>query len=151
MDGAETNKDDGITKNKTFQVLVVEDDSLIRYLLPKVLNSMQISVEVAENGLQAQTKIIDGNFDLVITDLHMPRMNGLELLLWLKKHRPDIEGIVMTGYDINDVLSNKELGGVADYLTKPFQIAQLQEAVRKSMQRLKSRNPKPGKFASESI
>ena len=145
----EKNKNAGSTQDEAFQVLVVEDDSLILHLVPKVLKSLEVSVDVAENGLQAQSKVLARNYDLVITDIHMPKMNGLELLLWLKKHRPNIERIVMTGYDITEVLSNKELGGVADYLTKPFKIIQLQEAVMKSMQRLKSRNPKRPKIASQ--
>ena len=91
---------------------------------------------MAENGLQAQRKILAGNYDLVITDINMPEMNGLELLL--KKHRPQIEGIVMTGYEITDILSNEQLGWITDYLIKPFPMGKLQEVVERSMKRLKS-------------
>ena len=124
-------------KEHAFHVLVVDDEYLIRHVTAKVLKNQGISVDLAANGLEAQGKILAGHhYDLVITDINMPEMDGLELLLWLKKHRPLIDGIVMTGYDVSDLQSNKQLEWVRDYLIKPFSMDKLQEAVKRSMIRM---------------
>ena len=99
---------EGSRSNKAFHILVVDDEYLIRSLVPKALTVLGVTVDVAENGRQAKAKILSGNFDLVITDINMPEMNGLELLRWIKKHRPHIEGIVMTGYDSTETLSKEQ-------------------------------------------
>lgn len=123
----------------SFRVLVVDDDALIRHVIPRALHNWGISVDVAENGLRAQRKILTDNFDLVITDLSMPEMDGEELLLWMKENRPHIEGIVMSGYDLSDIMAGELSGWVTDYLAKPFPMADLQEVVMRSMDRLQNR------------
>jgi len=127
-------------KTGIFQVLVVDDELLIRHFVPKVLKPLGIVAEVAENGLQAQQKIRTGRFDLVITDIGMPEMDGLELLLWMRNHRPGLEGIIISGHDASETMSGGNLTNVADYLTKPFKMMDLQEAVRRSMVRHANRD-----------
>ena len=136
--GIETKKTDDNNTNGIFHVLVVDDEYLIRSIVPKALTVLGVKVDVAENGRQAQEKILSGNFDLVITDINMPEMNGLELMLWVKKHRPHIEGILMSGYGTANRLSNEQLGGMTEYLRKPFPMVKLHEAVRRSMGRILS-------------
>jgi len=124
----------------TFQVLVVDDESLMRHFVPRVLKPLGISADVAENGLQALQKISAGRFDLVITDICMPEMDGLELLLWMQNNRPRVEGIIISGHDASETMTGQKLTNVADYLTKPFKMVELQEAVRRSMQRSTGRH-----------
>lgn len=128
----------GICKEKgsSFRVLVVDDESLLRYSVRKALLRSGVLVDTAENGLQAKQKMLSSDFDLVITDLNMPEMNGVELLGWMKENRPHVEGIVMTGYTLEDLGGGELAAEVVDYLMKPFPMARLQEAVRKSMERL---------------
>jgi DNA-binding NtrC family response regulator len=131
-------------KKRPFHILVVDDEPLILFIAAKALNQPGVSVDVAENGLQAQKRILVGNYDLVITDINMPEMNGVDLLRWVKKSRPQIEGIVMTGHGISEAMTDELLGTVTDYLTKPFPLVMLQEAVKRSIERLESRNEKKG-------
>jgi CheY-like chemotaxis protein len=131
-------------KKRPFHILVVDDEALIRYMVSKALNQLGVSVDVAEDGLQAQKKILAGNYDLVITDINMPEMNGVDLLRWMKKSRPHIEGIVMTGYDIAEAMTDELSGTVTDYLTKPFPLVRLQEVVKRSIERLGCRDEKKG-------
>jgi len=138
--GIEKTVAEAANKKRPFHILVVDDESLICLMVSKALNQLGASVDVAENGLQAQKKILAGNFDLVITDINMPEMNGVDLLLWMKKHRPHIKGIVMTGYEITEAMTDKLLGTVTDYLTKPFSLVRLQEAVKRSIERLACRD-----------
>lgn len=126
-------------KDFSFHVLVVDDDALIRHVIPRALQRLGVAVDVAENGRKAQRKILAGDFDLVITDLNMPEMNGEDLLLWVKENRPHIEGIVMSGYDFTRVMAGGLSDWVTDYLAKPFPTAVLEEAVMRSMERLKGR------------
>lgn len=131
----------GIVKtvpSQAFRVLVVDDEDLIRYSVSKALSRFGISVDVAENGLQAKSKIKAGTFNLVITDFHMPEMNGADLLGWLKEKQPHIEGMMMTGCDLDERITSELSGLVAGFLIKPFPMAMLQEAVLKSMERFKA-------------
>jgi len=135
--GIEKKVVEGANKKKIpFHILVVDDEFLIRFAVPKALNRLGVSVDVAENGLQAQKKILAGNYDLVITDIIMPEMNGVDLLRWMKKSRPQIKGIVMTGFGISEEMTGEFLGTVTEYLTKPFSLVTLQEAVKRSIERL---------------
>lgn len=125
-------------QSRAFHVLIVDDEFLIRYSVSKALSQLGVAVDVADNGLQAQHKIKDGNFNLVITDFNMPEMNGVDLLGWMKEKRPQIEGIMMTGYDLDESITNELSGLVTDYLVKPFPMSKLQKAVMKSMDRFKA-------------
>ena len=140
--GTEKKMTEGNYTNEAFHVLLVDDEYLIRSIVPKALTALGIRVDVAENGRQAQEKILSGSYDLVITDINMPEMNGLELLLWLKKHRPHIEGILMSGYDTTNRPFWEQLGGTTEFLSKPFPMVKLHEAVRRSMSRIVSREEK---------
>jgi len=134
----------GIDKKDQFHILVVDDESLIRFIVAKALNRLGVSIDVAENGLQARKKILAGNYDLVITDINMPEMNGLDLLRWMKKNRPQLKGIVMTGYGISETMTEELLGTVTDYLTKPFPLVTLQEVVGRNIDRLARWDEKKG-------
>jgi len=123
-------------KKRTFHILVVDDDPLIRFMVEEALNKPEVSIDVAKNGLQAQEKILAGNYDLVITDIDMPEMNGVDLLRWMKKSRPQIKRIVITGYGISETMTDELLGTVSDFFTKPFSLVTLQEAVKRSIERL---------------
>lgn len=121
---------------RPLRVLVVDDEYLIRTMVRKALNHLGISADMAENGLQAQKKILVGNYDLVITDINMPGMDGVELLRWMRRHRPKIERIVMTGYDLEASAIDEVLEGAVGYLRKPFLLDSLEELARRSMERL---------------
>jgi len=123
-------------KERPFHILVVDDDSLVRSMVAEALNQPGVSVDVAKNGLHAQKKILADNYDLVITDIDMPEMNGVDLLGWMKNSRPQIKGMVITGYGIPEAMTDELLETVSDYFTKPFSLVTLQEAVNRSIERL---------------
>ncbi|MEJ2690759.1 MAG: response regulator, partial [Deltaproteobacteria bacterium] len=136
----EMKRDTAIGRQKQlFHVLVVDDEFLIRNMVRKALAHLGVTVDVAENGLEAQQKIIAGNYNLVITDINMPEMNGADLLRWIWENHPNIEGIVMTGYDLDKAITTELSAWVTDYLIKPFPLAKLLDAVKRSMDRLEGR------------
>jgi len=108
------------------KILVVDDEAPIREMLQKGLPQMGgFSVEVAQNGLEAVEKIEKDVFDLVLTDLKMPQMGGIELLKTIKGTRPEIMVILMTAYGSIETAVEAMKLGANDYITKPIDFNEL--------------------------
>ena len=100
--------------------MVVDDEIEMRIALETTLKREGYSITVAENGKQALEKFSADSFDLVLTDVNMPKMNGVELLNALKKKSPQTVAIMMTAYgDIDNAVETIKAGAF-DYLLKPF-------------------------------
>ena len=100
--------------------MVVDDEIEMRIALETTLKREGHSITVAENGKQALEKFSADSFDLVLTDVNMPKMNGVELLKVLKKKSPQTVAIMMTAYgDIDNAVETIKAGAF-DYLLKPF-------------------------------
>nr|NIN23433.1 response regulator [Candidatus Aminicenantes bacterium]NIN47137.1 response regulator [Candidatus Aminicenantes bacterium]NIN90061.1 response regulator [Candidatus Aminicenantes bacterium]NIT28559.1 response regulator [Candidatus Aminicenantes bacterium] len=87
-----------VGKKAHFRILVVEDDLEMRSLLADELSEDGYDVVQAGDGVEAVTKVANQRFDLVITDMRMPKMGGLELLPAVKKVSPDIPVIVISSF-----------------------------------------------------
>ena len=74
----------------------------------------------------------------------MPEMDGVDLLRWMKKRRPQIKGIVISGYDISEAMTDEMSGTVTDFLNKPFSLATLRKAVKRSIAHFEHRAEKDG-------
>jgi DNA-binding NtrC family response regulator len=108
------------------KILVVDDEAPIRDVIRKGLSQMGgYSVEVAQNGLEAIEKIEKDVFDLVLTDLKMPEMDGLELLKTIKGIRPEVMVILMTAYGSIETAVEAMKIGANDYITKPIDLNEL--------------------------
>ncbi len=106
---------------ESMKILVVDDEVLIRDMIKKGLTQMGgFSVEVAQNGLEAIEKMEKDVFDLVLTDLKMPKMDGLELLKNIKGTRPEMMVILMTAYGSIETAVEAMRIGANDYITKPI-------------------------------
>jgi len=107
------------------KVLIVDDDSSIRNMLTIVLKKAGYDVTSSENGYIALDKLAKENFDLIISDIKMPGINGIELLKRIKAAHPEIPVIMITAYaSANDAVEAMKLGA-EDYITKPFNIDEL--------------------------
>ena len=103
------------------KILVVDDEALLREMLQKgLIQRGGFSVEVAQNGVEAIEKIEKDVFDLVLTDLKMPEMDGMELLKVIKGTRPEMLVIMMTAYGSIDTAVEAMKIGADDYITKPI-------------------------------
>jgi DNA-binding NtrC family response regulator len=108
------------------KILVVDDEASIREMIKKGLSQMGgFNVETAQNGAEAIEKIEKEVFDLVLTDLKMPEMDGLELLKNIKGTRPEVMVILMTAYGSIETAVEAMKMGADDYITKPFNIDHL--------------------------
>lgn len=113
------------------KVLIVDDQFGIRTLLNEVLQKEGYEIFQAANGLQALDVTEKHDPDLVLLDMKIPGMDGLEILSKLKEIKADIKVIIMTAYGEKDLIEKtKELGALAHF-SKPFDIDEIRSAVRK--------------------
>jgi len=106
---------------ESMKILVVDDEALIREMIKKGLTQIGgFNVEVAQNGKEAIEKLEKDVFDLVLTDLKMPEMDGLELLKNIKGTRPEVMVILMTAYGSIETAVEAMRIGANDYITKPI-------------------------------
>ncbi len=117
------------------RILVVDDEEVIRYLLTDLFSLMGCMVSVAENGQDAINQIENESFDIVITDLLMPDVNGMELLKYVLKINPDTCVIVMTGYSTVESAVSAMKSGAYDYVCKPFNLDEMKIIVEKAVER----------------
>src|SRR3989338_8737013 len=122
-----------MTKNEKFRVLVVDDEDSIREFLEIMLKREGYAVEVAASAQAAIEKLNQQPVDIVVTDIAMPEMNGIELLGRIKQLRVDMAVIVMTAHgSTNSAVEAMKLGA-SDYLTKPFQIEEMKIAIQSAL------------------
>jgi putative nucleotidyltransferase with HDIG domain len=110
-------------------VLVVEDEDIVRDLVVHVLQRARYQVAAAANGSSGLAALRNQSVDLILTDLRMPVMDGLELLREAKRLHPSVDVIVLTAYGTIDSAVQALKLGAMDYLAKPFEINELLEQV----------------------
>ncbi len=108
--------------NPIRSVLIVDDEASLRLILTRSLNRAGFTCKETEDGESAYGLILENRFDLVISDISMPGIDGMELLEKVKKKFPDIEFIMMTGYASEYSYVDIMNAGASDYMTKPFNI-----------------------------
>ncbi len=101
-------------------ILVVDDDEMMRSFLSTILREEGYVVEEAGSGKQALENLHRSEFDLVVTDLRMPDLSGVEVIREGRKVRPDARWIIVTAYGSIGSAVEAMQGGASDYLTKPF-------------------------------
>ncbi len=114
-----------------FLILVVDDESVQREMLKGFLVKQGYGVDSAEDGRSAREKFRSGSFDLVITDLRMPGMDGLKLLTELRRLDPEVVVVILTAYATVGSAVEAMKEGAYDYLTKPIDLEELLLLVRR--------------------
>jgi two-component system response regulator AtoC len=117
----------------TKRILVVDNEAKMRRILELSLKSMGHEVEQAGDGQEALAKIESGSFDLVLTDLRMPRLDGIGLLTALRDADNDIPVIVMTAYGTIETAVAAMKVGAADYVIRPFEMETIEMAVTRAL------------------
>lgn len=120
----------GPTANQS--ILIVDDEEIIRDFLSEVLEEYDVSV--ACDGDQAIAKLKERPFDLVITDLRMPKVPGQEVVKAARELRPAIKVIVISGYSSLHTVSQSVTHGACAFLSKPFSIKELMQAVSTALE-----------------
>ena len=110
-----------IAKLQSVKILFVEDETDLVTIISDTLNKLKANFETAENGQVALEKFKEHNdFDLIVTDINMPIMNGLELIKNIREFNKEIPVIIMSAHTEPEYIKSAEELGVDNYLLKPF-------------------------------
>ena len=119
------------------KILIIEDEAAIRRVLTKILSEENdtYQVEEAEDGLSGVEKIKNEDYDLVLCDIKMPKMDGVEVLEAVKKIKPEIPMVMISGHgDLETAVNTMRLGAF-DYISKPPDLNRLLNTVRNALDR----------------
>jgi DNA-binding NtrC family response regulator len=117
------------------RILIVDDDEIVLRSCLRILRDDDYEIDTAGDGLSALEKVNENVYDVLILDIKMPKMDGIEVLRRVKEARPDIDVIMITGlHDIGTAVQAMKLGAL-DYLPKPFEPDQLKLLVARAFDR----------------
>ncbi len=112
-------------------VLIIEDEPIMRNILKNALTKAGFEATIAEDGIKGISAINEGDFDIIITDIVLPKGDGFKILKWAKEKRPETSVILITGHGkVKDAVEAMKLGA-SDYLTKPFSMEDLALRINK--------------------
>jgi len=115
------------------RILVVDDEEQIAQLLAGVLKGAGHDAEYATDGFAALERIRSSPFDLLVTDLRMPGMDGMRLIEEARRVNPDVDALVITAHASTETALQALHDGVSDYLRKPFGVEEIRRAVGKAL------------------
>lgn len=121
---------------QTINILVVDDELMMRKLVEKILSRDGFQVALASDGREALSLLAERKFDIVISDIKMPEMNGFELLQAIKRDYPTTAVIMMTAYGDTYSVKDALLLGADEYVTKPFQSQEIALMVERTYWRI---------------
>jgi len=116
------------------RILIIEDDKRLREVLKKILNREGFDVEISGDGAGGITEIKQDFFDIALTDLKMPGIDGMEVLKAIKKISPQTYVIIMTAYGTIDSAVEAIKNGAFDYITKPFKTEEILIVTKKALE-----------------
>jgi DNA-binding NtrC family response regulator len=113
------------------KLMIVDDEETLTYSLYQsfILAKHNYEVVTAASGEEASAKLETADYDLVITDISMPGMSGLELLARIRKNYPQTQVVVMTAYGSEDKREEAMKLGARNYIEKPFEIKEIKQLV----------------------
>lgn len=117
------------------KILIIEDEAAIRRVLVKILSEENDTYQVyeAQDGLEGTEKIKNDDFDLILCDIKMPKMDGVEVLEIVKKLKPEIPIVMISGHGDLDTAVNTMRMGAFDYISKPPDLNRLLNTVRNAL------------------
>lgn len=116
-----------------FKILILDDDFIILKGCEKVLTAEGYNVVTTKSAKEAFEFLNKEDFDIILTDIVMPEMDGMEFIKTIRQTKPDLQVIVITGYPSQDTLREALSLKIIDYIPKPFSPALLSEVVKKAV------------------
>ena len=131
-----------VAEEESPRILVVDDEQVIREILADFLSMEGFIVRTAEDGGSALVELSRNHYDLVLSDLKMPNMGGLELQAAIQKHTPNVVTVIMTGFGTVETAIDAMKQGAYDYILKPFKVEEVVHTIRRGLekQRLRTEN-----------
>lgn len=121
-------------------ILVLDDDSALRETIVKLLTTLGLNVGSTQNGSNALEKLKEEEHSLLLTDMKMPGMDGLEVIKAVNKGFPDVGVIAMTGYSESYKYVDLINAGASDFIKKPFELDELEAKIRRIISERNLRN-----------
>lgn len=118
---------------KLNQILIVDDNPHMSNLLSDILDFFDYKAVGARDGEEALKTLSEKSFDMVITDLRMPRMDGMNLLRALKERFPALPVVVITGFGTDSSRSDALAAQADGFLAKPFKVEEIKELLKKHL------------------
>jgi CheY-like chemotaxis protein len=119
--------------DKQIRVLVVDDEPEMCHLIEQALKREGYQIDVSSSGIEALQMVKSFNYHLLLTDLEMPVVDGLELTRKAKKQNPEIRVIIVTGNTTADIATRPLRHKIDGYIKKPFKISELRKVVRQTL------------------
>jgi DNA-binding NtrC family response regulator len=117
---------------KKLQVMILDDEPIVGKRLKQALTKFGIDVEVFEDSEIAVNRLRDKNFDIVVTDIRMDKVDGIQILERVLKHSDHTRVIIITGYATVEVAREALAKGAFDFIAKPFKPDDLRAVVNKA-------------------
>jgi len=118
---------------KRRKVLIVEDEAVVRESVRDWLVEDGYDVEVAENGEEALKKIKKEEFGVIVMDLKLPGIDGLQVFEHAKELKPETKGVIITAYPSKETQDKAKKLGLMDYLAKPFKVEDLEKLISQAL------------------
>ena len=122
--------------SERLKLLLLDDEPIVGKRLKPALSKIGCDVEVFENPVEALKRIEEAEFDIVVTDIRMNEMDGLEILEHIKKRSARTRVIMITGYAMMETAREAMEKGAFDFIAKPFQPDDLREVVMRAAKEL---------------
>jgi DNA-binding NtrC family response regulator len=120
------------------QIIVIDDEPIVGKRLKPALEKSGYEVEFYETGAAALKRLSEKDFDIVVTDVRMDEIDGMEILTRVTENRPRVKVIMITGYATIEVAREAMAKGAFDVIAKPFKPNDLREIIQKAAQALSS-------------
>ena len=127
-------RDEAVTVEATAKVLVIEDDEVLRQLLIDVLSDQGYEVEAAETGEEGLRAMEQDVFDIVLLDINLPGMDGMDVLRLVPARQPDAQVVMMTAFGTVDTAVEAMKQGAFDYINKPFSTDELLLTINRALE-----------------
>ena len=116
------------------KILIVDDDHKVRATISKILKTKGYKIDEASSGKEAIEKALSNDFDIVLLDLMMPTVSGMDVLVELRKSKPKTKEIMMTGFATVNNAVEAIKRGASDYISKPFKAEELDATIRRCLE-----------------
>jgi DNA-binding NtrC family response regulator len=118
--------------DKKLHVMIIDDEPIVGKRLKQALHKFGIAVEVYEDSEMALNRLKDKNFDIVVTDIRMDKVDGIQILEDVSKHSDHTKVIIITGYATIEVAQEALAKGAFDFIAKPFKPDDLRAVINKA-------------------
>jgi len=122
-----------------FKILIVDDEPVVIKSAERVLTTEGYNIESAVSGKEAISMMEQNTYNLVLTDLKMPEMDGITLIKWIKQKKPETGIVIITGYPSQETIKEALELGIIDYVPKPFTPSVLTDVTHRAVEWIKGK------------